>query len=479
MVLEVSRSLLAGQRRPPTWVLAAAAAANLVVLLAVGLGAALYLLGFCIAVPLVFALYRRPQRGVLLLAALVPFDGLLVVSSHASTLKGWKIVLVLATLAATFVCPPQERAQRKRRRPAWFLPLVLLLVLGGLSVVAVGLHQGSTGFRVTFFYVLLAWAVWRCPLSRLEVDRLVTILMSVAWFTSAYGLLQQGIGAARLASFGFPYNETIRTTGGHLRSFSTFEQPFPFAYFLMMVVLVCLPIALSDRSRLRNRLFLYSLPLIGAAMLFTFVRGAWLGLAVGWLYLGWRRHRALLIVIPFAVVATLYLPATLTTSAFQGTSLAQRGTGWADNLHHVIDHPLGLGIGSSGAAAQALAQETVPTPPGGGLSLVAPATYQPDNYYYNTVYQLGVLGLWFMVMLQLGAIWDADRAARRRSGLDSTLSLGVAAFLAGAIAACFVSTFFEIFPMDAYFWLFISLVAARERGVSDTERVEAWQLESS
>ena len=40
------------------------------------------------------------------------------------------------------------------------------------------------------------------------------------------GLVQQAVGVTRLHELGYAYNTVIRTSHGHLRSFSTFDQPF-------------------------------------------------------------------------------------------------------------------------------------------------------------------------------------------------------------------------------------------------------------
>ncbi len=45
-------------------------------------------------------------------------------------------------------------------------------------------------------------------------------------------IVQQLVGSWTLVSWGYKWNLTVRTTGPFLRSFSSFNQPFPFAYFL-------------------------------------------------------------------------------------------------------------------------------------------------------------------------------------------------------------------------------------------------------
>jgi hypothetical protein len=418
------------------------------------------LLGLALVVPLVFALRRRPQRGVIVLVALAPFDGLRLISHLPSSVSSWKELLVLAILGATFLAPPEARAKGDHRRlPSWSPAVIGLLVLGLVSATVVGGEQAITGFRIDYFYLLLAVAVWRCPLSKREKDRFVTVLMVTGAITALVGIAQQVMGGARLNALGYPYNTVIVTAGGHLRSFSTFASNFEFAFFLMVVLLVGLPCALSDTRRLRNRAFLAYLPVFAAALLLTFTRGAWLGLAVGGVYLGMRRYRLLLLAVPAVVLAFAFLPGSITSTSFSPTSLGERGVGWQQNLDQVLSHPFGVGIGATGAAAAKVAQLQA-----GGTqvdtSVPGSPTYQPDNYYYKTVYELGVLGLWLWILLLASAFASAARIARSKSGSESSFALGVAACVAAAAVASLVATFFEVFPMDLLFWLLISTVAA-------------------
>ena len=127
----------------------------------------------------------------------------------------------------------------------------------------------------------------------------------------------------------------------------------------------------------------------------------------------------------------------------------ERVTSWDRNLDHVFRHPLGTGIGASGAAAAKTAS----------LTGSHTHTFQPDNYYFKEIYELGVPGLLLFVWLLVAAFWNADRTAIRIRGPDSALALGVAAAVLAAAAASAISTYFEIYPMDLMFWLLIAVVA--------------------
>jgi O-antigen/teichoic acid export membrane protein len=397
------------------------------------------------------AVFRRPQLGILSLALLLPLDGLRAIVPFPA---GWKEALALVILAATFVAPAEARGPADRRLPTWSFVVAAFVGLAILSAVLVGGSQGLVGLKVEFFWVLVAVAIWRCPLDAGERDRLVSILMAMGVVTAVVGIVQQILGHPRLAELGWEYNTNIRFTRGYLRSFSTFDTNFPFALFLMLVILIGLPCALSAPRRLRNRVFLLSLPVLLLALVVTITRGAWLGLAVGLAYLGFTRFRILAIglvhALVFALVALLFLGSYGSAFLSQSSS-EERSDVWRQNVAEIGRHPLGVGIGASGGAATKVLEVE------GDEKARA---FEPDNQYFKSAFEFGIVGLWLFVLLLVSTFTATHAAARRSPGPDGALMSGVAASILAAAVISAVASYFEIFPIDAYFWLLLSVVAA-------------------
>ena len=428
---------------------ALAVAINGALLAAGGVGALPLLLVGALAVPAALLILDRPQRGLLALVALTPFNGLLVLVPLPPLAGYWKDGLVLLTLVGTFVAPPSARGRPGRRLPQWTIGLVVLIGLGVISAAAVGGLQALVGLKITFFAVLAGVTVWRCPFDARERDRLVTTLMVVGAITAAIGLLQQVVGPEYLAGLGFTYNDTIRFAGSFMRSFSTFIQPFGFGFFLMLVLLVGVPAALEDTGRFRNQVFLVLVPLYGLGLLSTIVRGAWLGAAIGIAYLAAQRYRALLLLVPLALVAVIFLPPEATAAAFSSSSSAERAQGWQENVPAVLDHPMGTGLGSTGSAALATAR----------LSGERIKAYQTDNYYIKVLLELGIVGAWLFVLLLVGLFSELRRTSMHLQGPDAALASAATAMVLAAAAACTVATYFEIFPLDLLFWMIVFTAA--------------------
>lgn len=424
---------------------------NVAVVLVHVMGLSALTLALAAAVPFVLAILHRPQRGLLVLAALAPLDGLLVILPVPSFVAAWKQVLVICVLVATFVCPMESRATRPARRPGWVPGLVALLVVGTASAVVVGGVQALIGLRLTFFYTLLVWAAWRCPLNRGERDRLVTILLVTGLVAAVVGLVQQVVGHAALASLGYEYNTHIRTAGGVLRSMGTFQQPFGLGFYIMVVLLVAIPVVLAEPQRLRTRLFFLLVPVYALGLFASLVRGAWTGLAVGLVYLGYRRFPALLFLLPLAVLSLVVAPADVGAAAISPKSWGQRTVAWGENLDQVVEHPLGVGIGSSGSAIGKVSQGSDTT------------GFVPDNYYVKTLFDLGVVGLWLFVLLLVAVFTSLKGVAGVLRGPDAGLAFGVTAMVVAAAVASTTATYFEMFPMDLLFWLLVGVVESMRR----------------
>lgn len=90
------------------------------------MGPLLYLLAVPVAWVFLRWIRHRPQRGLLLVAALVPFNGLLLIAPGWMQVDGWKEALLLLTLGvAVFV--PQREPEPRPVIPWWSLGAALVL----------------------------------------------------------------------------------------------------------------------------------------------------------------------------------------------------------------------------------------------------------------------------------------------------------------------------------------------------------------
>ncbi|MDJ0395791.1 O-antigen ligase family protein [Rhodococcus sp. G-MC3] len=412
------------------------------------------------------AIFRRPQRGLLLLAAFVPLNGLLFLLPLPGFVSGWKEGLVLFTLGCAWIRRTRSPTSPPVLMP-WWPAAALFVVFGSVSALATFGVVGIFAIKVTYFYILLVVIMWLAPLDAQDRDNVVSILMGMGAFTSFVGILQLTAGPAALVSLGYEYGTQVRTSGGLLRTFSTFNLPFPFGLYVMLSLLVGGAVALADPQRRRNMLFLVTSPVMVVAMASSIVRGAILGLVVGVIYLIAIRFRFLAAPLGIAAasiaVIVPFVP-KITAVFFSSSSLGQRGDGWNNIIASILVHPLGTGLGSSGSAADRISTASGTAFQKDGLS----TNYQPDNYFVKATLELGPIGLWAVVALLIATMMWCTRLSRSLPGNDGALALGVGASIVAAMFASLVSTYFEIFPIDVYFWLLLGVVgcAAAQHGSS-------------
>lgn len=141
------------------------------------------------------------------------------------------------------------------------------------------------------------------------------------------------------------------------------------------------------------------------------------------------------------------MPAEVAAPAFSSSSTEARTSGWQENVSAIFANPTGVGLGSTGAAAEKAVARGV-------------KTYQPDNYYFKSLYELGVVGLWLFLLLML-AVYSSVRArVSSLQGPDAAFASGTAAMIVAAGVASLVAMYLEIFPMDFYFWLLVGVVSS-------------------
>lgn len=408
--------------------------------------------GLVLILGLLRVLLNRPQRGLLLLAALAPLDGLLGLVA-LPWLDGWKEALLgLTLLAAVLTVRGRVRTSPPVSVP-WWPAAAALLVFGSVSALATAGVLGFIAIKITFGYLLVVVVLWLAPFDGRDRDHLVSVVMGLGAFTAVIGLVQQVVGAQFLVDLGYRYDEEVRTAGGLLRSFSTFNQPFPFGLYVMMSLLVGGAVALAEPRRVRNGVFLCLTPVLLAGMGVSIVRASYLGLALGLVWLGVHRYPRALVggtaggVLALPVLALL--PPALVAPFLSASSLGQRSEGWTRIVGDVLAHPFGRGLGSSGSAAEGIAASSV--------TAFVP-TYQPDNYYVKMALELGPVGLWLFILLLASALVSTLRASRLLTGRDGALALGVSASVLAVAAASTVATYLEIFPLDVYFWLLLGVV---------------------
>lgn len=420
---------------------------------------------------------RRPDRSLLALIILLPFQGLILSKAWAlgapaslvSHLGAWKETLALGVIVAgarSFIASGR-RADTLDRVALAFIGTVALYALLGPQI-APGAPSGSNvrllGFRELGGFVLLLLGARHAPLGPRFVERAGRVLLAVATVISAIAVFE-AINPDRWNQFvvqtiRYPaYQEAVLHASANLTSVitygsigggkfvrvgSVFTNELTLAWFLVLPF----ALALERVVRRASRLALPIMLLLGAVLLLTQTRSAIVAAAiVAFLALAraagrprhWRTQAALLlagvalIAIP-AAFATGFADRAAATGSQRDNSSAGHISGIYTGLDTVAAHPLGLGLGTAAGTGQRLARQ----------KLVI-----PENGYLDIGVQLGLLGMAVFIALTVVLLRWLRRAALREPDPLVTATWGAGVGL--AVAALFLQPWLD-FSVTWSFW---------------------------
>ncbi len=222
-------------------------------------------------------------------------------------------------------------SRRKLRVPPIWIPLSVFVFGTVVSLLASG--DPAAGLpQIKKFYVYLTLVAVFSTFRRAEEARnLVLTWSAVGGVSAAIGLVQfaRKVQEAHRAGLNFyDYYVAERITGfmSHWMTFGG-EQMI---VLLMLGAFVCF----SPRARRRALwLALAGLALLAAALMLGYTRGIWIGTAFAAVYLIWFRRRRLLLFIPLAIAAVLWLNPGGVRARFES---GFRPNGYIDSNEHRI-----------------------------------------------------------------------------------------------------------------------------------------------
>jgi O-antigen ligase len=432
-------------------------AALLLIVLAVGLRIALLpltLAGVAVLGDIVFlATLIRPEYGLYLLILAVPFGSVREIAISGFTVGAAEALvgLVLAAWLAKMVAAREI----KIIYPPLFLPL--LIFLGAILLSLTGALSLKYSFKeilkwveVLGIYLFVANAIER------EQAKAVVLLMLLA-----------GIGQALFGFyqfFGRVGPQAFVILGRFVRAYGTFEQPNPYGGYLGLV----LPLAyglLLGVGKLGNRetgklvdresstdlpiyrftslpIVILSLVTMGAALIMSWSRGAWLGFAAAFVLMNLAHSRraatlfgllCLLVAsvlvlgslqaLPQSIIQRLtdFLP-YLRVFDVRGVKLTDANYAVVERMAHwqtawgmFNDRPwLGVGIGNYEPVYPAYSLQGWTEPLG-----------HAHNYYLNIAAEAGLIGLAAYLVLWGAAFWQAWKVVRTTQGYWRGVATGI------------------------------------------------------
>ncbi len=407
-------------------------------LLIVALGTALSLLPWKWAVLLLISntaflfILIRPESALLLLAFAVPFGS--IRELPLGPINVGAAELVIALLAFSWFA--RMIARRRIIVPRMPLLLPLTLFIGAISFstlvtnsLELSVKEIVKWLEVTLIYCFMAdmvderWGRW------------------VVWALLGAGSAEALFGVYQFLRQAGP--EGFILFGRFMRAYGHFAQPNPFAGYLGLTLPLAYALTLETFSWLRRSLkavllggvVALAFVVMLAAMLMSWSRGGWVGLAAALLVTTAARSRttrinvlviALLVVYIVLIGGAQYLPPALVqrlsdfmpylsgvdVSRVEVTdanwAVIERMAHWQAAIGMFSDHPLlGVGIGNYPVAYPEYA-----------IGRWRDALGHAHNYYLNIAAEAGVIGLSAYLFLFLACFVQSWRVIRRLSRAD-------------------------------------------------------------
>jgi O-antigen ligase len=294
----------------------------------------------------------------------------------------------------------------------WVLAIVALLLV--LYVIDAGGGHGvawAQGVRLTAEPLVLLIAGLTLAADERVLRWALASLIATACVVAGYGLVQQAVGPWTLAGWGYSFSDQLRSYNGHLRSFSTLDDPFAYAALLLF------GLAAVFFSMRRGLLATVVAALLVGGLAASFVRTATLVVvALAGLWLARRKLSSAAVfataagVVAIAVLLLVGAGATQTrtyTSATSNLTLNGRVTAWKVALGPPSEWPFGRGVGRVGTAAYRASFALSPR-----AQAVPQGAQSVDSGYLATVADVGLVGATVLLALFARLIVLAWRRTR-------------------------------------------------------------------
>lgn len=298
------------------------------------------------------------------------------------------------------------------------------------------------------------------------VNRCFLSVLSSAVLVALYGIYQNFFVKADTT---WQDTEMFEEISG--RVVSTLENPNVLAEYLIMILPIAVVGFLCAKSASRRLLYLFAGGVLGACLIFTWSRGAWLGIMIAMMLFLLMYSKKFLVVGLFGILAIPFLPFVLPQSILNrflsignlgDSSTSYRVNIWDGTLDMVSDHFLsGIGVGVD------VFGKVYPRYALSGIEL-APHSH---NLYLQILVETGILGLLLFILFLI--TWARHNFTFFSKPLPRTPRLSAAALFCGLLAVLaqgMTDYIWYNYRVYLVFWLLIGLTVAIARTTQNENR---------
>lgn len=390
-------------------------------------------------------------RGAWALMGLLALVMLVAPHELWNNLYGFVAATVLFVLYA-IGCSNRNKTLEVGRLGPYFTLYLLFITLGLVLSLNVSLSLRFFLFHLTCFFITLVTV--SSIESRKQLNALLVLVALGLAVAALYGCYQGLIGVEVVAS----QQDLTLNEGMPGRIYSFFNNPNNFAEVLVMFLPLVAAITLNAKGWRGKVLGVLAFGLGVAALLLTYSRSSWLGLALAAVvFLGLLNWRFLPGLLVLGVCAIPFLPQTiwnriLTIGNMQDSSAKYRIAIYEDTARLLKDYGLtGVGLGSD---VMQKVFHNYPTLYDGNYPI------HTHNNYLQMWGETGIFGLLTFLGLIFGQVKEGLFAFRKA---DRELRRVLAAALGGFAGILFIGLveYTWFYPRNMFlFWLLFAVIAS-------------------
>ncbi len=330
-------------------------------------------------------------------------------------------------------------------------PYIILFMAIGLFLMTTAEshpHIAFAGYRATVTYILWFFLIIRLIEDEKDFKVLFYGIMAVGIFMGLHGMYQFVIKVPIPESWITSTEMGVRT-----RVFSITGSPNILGTFMVMTAPLSAAMMYHSKRILSRLIFLVLTGAMCLCLLFTFSRGAWVGMVVAVIVFAIFVDKRLLALMGAAMAGVLvFVPSIASRLTFLFTSdyreaseIGGRALRWEMGRFLLLERNpwIGFGLGRFGGAVamnNKILEETEEF-----------QYFYMDNYYLKVMVEMGYVGIIaFLLMLAALVIWGLRSVYN--SGIYKAPAAGILAGLCGVLVHCYFENIFEETYMMAYFW---------------------------
>ncbi|GAB1477164.1 hypothetical protein MASR2M70_20000 [Bacillota bacterium] len=406
------------------------------------------------------------QWLLLALALYLPIDYLFRTRLNLGLVGAlWEELFIIAALGLI----TWRKALRQRGTIVKVTPLdpyILLFMAVGLllmSIVAPHPYIAMAGYRATVEYMIWFFLIIRLLEDEKDFKVIFYGFMGVGILLSLHGIYQYIIGVPIPAGWVSQTEMGVRT-----RVFSLTGSPNILGSLMVLTAAPAASMVYYCKQIWAKLFFLAATGAMCLCLLFTFSRGAWVGMVAAVVIFALYMDKRLLGILGAAMASALIFVPSITsrltylfTSDYaEASAVGGRALRWTTGRLLLMENSpwTGFGLGRFGGAVAMNNQVLEETEEF--------SYFYMDNYYLKVMVEMGYIGIAFFLLMVAGLlIWGARSVYRsggpfiqgqdpliRAAGNVKALAIGIYAGLAGVLVHCYFENIFEEPYMMAYFW---------------------------